>query len=100
MTDAEQELAELEIEMNALVGLRNERVRTGQAMIDQANREFDKAAVSLGRKINVLRESLVIKPPPPPPRNTVYREPDPDWEPEDVAHYHELQRRESVGKSR
>ena len=99
MTDAEQELTELECEMNALVGLRNERVRTGQAMINRANRDFDKAAIPLARKINVLRELLEAEPPPP-AKQTRYREPDPDWDDEDIAHYHELRRLESISKSR
>lgn len=95
----QRELGELECEMNTLVGLRNEQVRTAEAMIVRANRDFDKAAVPLGRKINELRALLEVKPPPP-VKESRYREPDPEWEPEDIAHYHELRRRESVGKPR
>lgn len=99
MTDAEQELAELECEMNALVGLRNERVHTGQVIIDRANKDFDKAALPLSRKINALRESLEVKPSPT-AKQTRYREPDPDWDPEDIAHYRELRRLESIRNPR
>lgn len=90
MTDTEK-LAELEHEMSELVNERNERVECGQMMIDRANRDFDRAAVPLARKINKLREKLEASPPPPP-----LREPDSDWTPEDQAHFLELSRRESI----
>lgn len=96
MTKEERELAELECEMNALVYLRNQRVATGQAMIDRANRDFDEQGIPLGRRINRLRakveqtvtvtSSRVIRESP---------EPDPEWSQEDIDHFKELRNRES-----
>lgn len=99
MTGTEQELAELEYEMNALVGLRNQRVATGEAMIRRANRDFDETAIPLGRQINRLRAKLEAEKP---ITQTVTvtqtvreTEPDPEWSQEDVDHFKELRRRES-----
>jgi hypothetical protein len=94
----QQELDELECERNALVGLRNARVAFFQSIIVQANQEFDKAALPLGRKINTLR--TLLEEAPPEDKQPQYREPDPEWCPEDIAHYNELRLRESVSKTR
>lgn len=91
MTDTERELVELEVEMSRLCARRDMRVRIAQGEIRQANSDFDKAALPLGRKINKLREKLEASPPPSPPRK-----PDSDWTPEDQAHFLELSRRESI----
>ena len=91
MTDTERELAELEAEMSRLCARRDMRVRVAQGEIRQANSDFDKVALPLGRKINKLREKLEASPPTSPPRA-----PDPDWTPEDQAHFLELSRRESI----
>jgi hypothetical protein len=108
MTDTERELAELECEMNALVGLRNQRVTVGQEMIDRANRDFDEQAIPLGRRINRLRSLLEtekqidsLSRAATTPIVTVTRtvrestEPDPEWSQEDIDHFKELRGRES-----
>jgi hypothetical protein len=101
MTDPVQELIELECELNALVGLRNETVHAAEQRIKQANREFDKVALPLGRRINALRKQLEVSlTDRQSNRQIVYVGPDPDWEPEDIVHYRELSRRESINKSR
>lgn len=97
----EQELLELEIEMGALTALRSKRIATAQAMIDSANRDFDEAAIPLGRKINRLRAKLEIEQTTQTvtvTRSQVVREshnPDPEWSQEDIDHFQELRRRES-----
>jgi hypothetical protein len=63
-------------------------------MIDRANRQFDRAALPLARRINALRDQLETEAAPsPPPRQKRYKAPDPEWTPEDIAHYHELMQR-------
>lgn len=106
MTDTEQKLAELEIEMGALTGLRaqriavaQQRIAVAQAMIDSANRDFDEAAIPLGRRINRLRAKLESE------NQTVTvthsqvvresHDPDPEWSQDDIDHFKELRRRES-----
>lgn len=91
-----EKLSELEAEMSRLCARRDMRVRVAEGEIRQANRDFDRLALPLGRRINALREKLEA-PSPPPPR---IREPDPDWTPEDQAHYRELSRRESIRQTR
>lgn len=98
MTETEQQLAELECEMNALVYLRNQRVATGQAMIDRANRDFDEVGVPLGRRINRLRARLEAEQPPTVKITQTVREsyePDPEWSQEDADHFNELRKLDS-----
>lgn len=99
MTETERELAELECEMNALVYLRNQRVATGQAMIDSANRDFDEVGIPLGRRINRLRAKLEAQPPIVKITQTVREsiEPDPEWSQQDIDHFNELRELDSHG---
>jgi hypothetical protein len=100
MSDTEQQLRQLELEMSTLIAIRNERVQTGEEIIRLANRDFDRAAVLLGRQINVLRALLEATKPTPTPRQTRHSEPDPEWTLEEIAHYSELSKRESISKPR
>ena len=58
-------LRELEARMCQLVATRNERVAAGEAIIRAANRDFDRAALTLGREINRLRAEQEPETPPP-----------------------------------
>lgn len=86
-------LARAEHRMSELRARRTRTVDAAVAAIGQANRDFDRAAVPLGRRINQLRERLEAeKPEPPPsarprPRNNSH---DPDWSQADIDHYYEL----------
>lgn len=99
MTDIEQQLAELEIEMAALTGLRSQRIAAAEAMIKSANRDFDREGIPLGRKINRLRAKLEKEIPiVTVTRSQVVREshdPDPEWSQEDIDHFKELRRRDT-----
>lgn len=99
MTDSEQQLAELEHQMGCLCAIRTERVNAGQAMIDRANTEFDRDALPLGRKIAALRAKLAAPDKPktsPTARKVRTGSHDPEWTPEDIAHYYELVNRGSA----
>lgn len=89
------DLTQLEAQMSRLCADRAARVSVAEAEIRQANKDFDKAALPLARKIKKLREELEAAPP-----VKAYPEPDSDWADEDRAHYNELVQRESVGKAR
>lgn len=104
MTDAEQKLSQLEVAMGRLCALRDARVAVAQTAISHANREFDRDAVPLGRKINQLRQEIDKAAPVSTPKRKLDKPValdlngyDPEWSQEDIDHYLEL-KRATVGR--
>jgi hypothetical protein len=74
--------------MCRLVATRQQRVATGQGIIDAANKDFDRAALKLGRQINRLRAE---QPPEPARKPTPYKPPVLDGlTDEERVHYYRL----------
>lgn len=89
----EQQLEHLERSKNLLCALRTQRVATAKEAIRRANREFDRDALSLGRRINRLRAQLETDTPTPTqptPRKPDKGSHDPEWSQEDIDHYYQL----------
>lgn len=88
-------LARFEDAMAGLCRRRAERLAAAGKIIRDANQEYDRRAIPLARRINVLRAQLEAeKPKPekplvPQPRNSH----DPEWSQEDIDHYYELRQR-------
>lgn len=87
MTDNETEYYRLQAEMAILCAMRSARLMAAQAEIEQANRDFDREALPLGRRISALQKTLPKTP-------TVDKSDkpshDPDWLQEDIDHFYEL----------
>lgn len=96
MTDTtatlQQRLEELEREKADLCRTRSTRVAEAEEAIRQANAEFDRKALPLGRRINKLRDKLDSLDT---PTATALGKGshDPEWSQEDIDHYYELRRR-------
>lgn len=89
---SEDNLRELQAQMNALVARRTKAMEEAAAIIADANREFDRLAVPLGKKIARLTSEAVrtaMAPTPPKRRKPVSPPPD-DWTEEEKTHYYEL----------
>lgn len=83
-------LRELEAQMCQLVATRNQRVATGQGIIDAANKDFDRAALVVGRKINKLREQQQNGTPPPAPKRRGRPPTMAGLTDDEIKRYHEL----------
>lgn len=94
------ELIALEAKLSELTRERNMRVSAARGAIDRANKEWDRVALPISRRINQLREQ---QPQVPTTHMTAgakrerpRREPkqladyDPDWTQEDIDHYLKL----------
>lgn len=94
MTDLEQQLVGLETQMRNLIAARERRILGGKALIERANRDFDRDALCLGKRINALREQIAAAQPKTstPHQHDSNGKHDPEWTQEDIDHYHYLKR--------
>lgn len=65
VTDKPATLEELKRKMSSLISARNAAIDAAEAMIDTANREFDRVALPLGREINKVRKAVEATKPKP-----------------------------------
>lgn len=108
--DNAQQIAELEAELNRLCAARAQTVAYAESLIAEANKEFDRKALSLNRKLAALRVTSVTaetKSAPQKTRQTAETKPAPQrtrqkrekkislegtegWSPEEIAMYRSM----------
>ena len=103
--EIETRIQELRDRRAGLARIRSERIAVAQRLVDEANAEFDEAAILLGREINRLEELLPEPSPEPEPRSRARRgtyKPkitvEDGYTPEEVEHFHRLLRNKTKRK--